>query len=626
VELAEVDPTNLTSSIVDLNSHLDYSVSQVSDALRQMSIGDPRGIVWSSDGTRGYVTGMGSDNLIVIDAKGNRAGLAPTITVGAGPSGLALDEGHNRLYVYNRFDCSISTVDTISQTVVNTLSLFDPTPTIVKAGRPHLYNTHQTSGLGQLACGSCHVDARFDRLAWDLGDPTDVTQAINSTFNFANFTPAQTNNFHPMKGPMTTQTLQDIIGHEPFHWRGDREGIEAFGPTFTNLQGAVTGLTTNEMQDFKNFLSTVRFGPNPLRGIDNSLSTNLPITGHLALGRGLLPAGAQLPNGNARNGMNTFRLTTTPDCIVCHTLPSGIGTDMHFTNGWVSLPISTNNSHHVAMVELARSSGLPFKIPQLRNLPDKLGMDLGHTNSRAGFGFSHDGSVDSIVRFLQDGLSVTNDQTTADLVAFLLSFSGSDLTPGNVLDINRSPGLASLDTPAGVGRQITINNSNSVPLIDTMVSMAGNNTNRVDLIVRGKKNGAARGWFFNTTNGTFLSDRPGETYMPAALRALAAAGSEQTYTLVPKGVGQRMAIDRDLDGHLDGELLVRSMSVSFNGPTVTCTSVLGLNYQLQYKNNLSDSNWSLVPGFVAGTGNPISITDNTLGTNLVRFYRVTTTQ
>ena len=29
-----------------------------------------------------------------------------------------------------------------------------------------------------------------------------------------------------MKGPMTTQTMQDIIGHEPLHWRGDRSGLE----------------------------------------------------------------------------------------------------------------------------------------------------------------------------------------------------------------------------------------------------------------------------------------------------------------------------------------------------------------------------------------------------------------
>ena len=31
--------------------------------------------------------------------------------------------------------------------------------------------------------------------------------------------------FHPMKGPMTTQTFQDIIGKEPLHWRGDRDCV-----------------------------------------------------------------------------------------------------------------------------------------------------------------------------------------------------------------------------------------------------------------------------------------------------------------------------------------------------------------------------------------------------------------
>ena len=451
-----------------------------------------------------------------------------------------------------------------------------------------------------------------------------------ATFNFANNPPNPTNNFHPMKGPMTTQTLQDIIGHEPFHWRGDRDGIEAFSPTFTNLQGMPgSGLTTTQMQQFKSFLATVRFGPNPFRNLDNSLVDESPDSRQLALGRGTLTNGAQLPNGNAVNGLNTFRLTTTPDCIVCHRLPTGLGTDMNFNSAlgiWIQFPVETNGSHHIALVELARSSALPFKIPSLRNIFDKLGMDSTHTNSRAGFGFLHDGSVDTMVRFLQDGLSFTNDQQTADMVAFMLSFTGSDLTSGSLVDANRSPGVASLDTPAGVGKQITVNNAGSNSFVNTMIAMVNTQTNRVDLIVKGFKNGVARGWFYNVTNLLFYSDRPGETYAPAALRSLAATGSEQTYTLVPKGAGWRMAIDRDLDGILDGQLILQGISVSNNIAAVSCTSAVGATYQLQYKTHLSDTNWALLPVGVPGTGNAISISDTTVGANQTRFYRVTTVE
>jgi hypothetical protein len=247
-----------------------------------------------------------------------------------------------------------------------------------------------------------------------------------------------------------------------------------------------------------------------------------------------------------------------------------------------------------------------------------------HTNSRSGFGFFNDGSVDSLVRFVQDGFAITNDQATANMVAFLISVTGSDLTPGSLFDINRSPGLSSLDTQAGVGRQITINDTNDVPLIDTMISLANTATDRVDLVVKGTVGGVARGWFFNAATGVFLSDRTGETETPAALRALATAGSEQTYMLVPKGSGLRIGIDRDLDGILDGDLVVKSLNATTNGPVISCTSVVGLNYQLQFKNNLTDANWSNAPGTVAGTGNTISLTDTTPGTNIARFYRVTT--
>jgi DNA-binding beta-propeller fold protein YncE len=555
VELAQVEPLGSTGSVVDLNPHLDYSRSQVGELERQQSIGDPRGIVWTADGRTAFITGMGSDNLIIVDAQGNRSGTNSTINLDQGPTGLALDETRQRLYVYNRFAGSISTVDILSRTVVDSLRMWDPTPLVIKLGRPHLYSTHVTSGLGQAACASCHVDARFDRLAWDLGDPTDQMKLITNA-NFANFVPAITNNYHPMKGPMVTQTLQDIIGHEPFHWRGDRDGLEQFSSTFTNLQGAAGTLTINEMQELKDFLGTIHFPPNPFRQFDNSLSTNISLQGQSALGRGRLPAGTPLPNGNAQAGLIAFRETAGAGCIPCHTLPAGLGTDMHFNGAiWQQIPFGQNSAHHVAVIELQRSSELPFKVPQLRNLFDKLGMDLSDTNSRAGFGFSHDGSVDSLPRFVEDAFSVTNDQTIADLTAFLLSFTGSDLVPGSILDKNRSPGLSSLDTPASVGRQLTLSGPDRSPLLDRMISLALAGTSRVDLVVKGFEDNLQRGWFLDSSSGTFQSDRLAEVLSPDSLRALASKGSEQTYTLVPRGSGRRIGIDRDNDGYLDRDEL-----------------------------------------------------------------------
>src|ERR1051326_2021557 len=377
-------------------------------------------------------------------------------------------------------------------------------------------------------------------------------KAIGTTFNFGPFPPSMTNNFHPMKGPMVTQTLQDIITHEPFHWRGDRDGIEQFDGTFTNLQGAGTSLSTSEMQELKDFLATIRFAPNPFRQFDNSLSTNLSLPGHFALGRGVLPAGAPLPNGNALLGQALFRTNTSQGCLPCHTLPTGLGTDMRF-NGvqWLQLALGTNAAHHIAAIELERNSDLPFKIPSLRNMFDKFGLDLTRTNSRSGFGFAHDGSVDSLVRFVQDGFGFTNDQATANVAAFLMSFTGSDLIPGSIADVDRSPGVASLDTPAAAGRQLTLSNSSSVTLLDTMIALASSSTSRVDLVCKGFKDRLPRGWFLDRASGTFLSDRQSEIFTPAALRALAAVGSEQTYTVVPRGCGRRIGIDRDADGYLD---------------------------------------------------------------------------
>ena len=69
------------------------------------------------------------------------------ITVsGGGPSGLALDEPRNRLYVLTRFDDAISVVDLASKAELQHFGLVNPEPTSVTAGRPFLYDALASRG------------------------------------------------------------------------------------------------------------------------------------------------------------------------------------------------------------------------------------------------------------------------------------------------------------------------------------------------------------------------------------------------------------------------------------------------------------------------------------------------
>src|SRR5207302_2050549 len=107
-----------------------------------------------------------------------------TIDVGRGPTGLALDAARNRLYAVNKFDGSISVIDVVNNVEIGRVAFFDPTPQAIRDGRPFLYDTHATSGLGHVSCGACHVDGRMDHLAWDLGDPSGTVEVVDQDCNF----------------------------------------------------------------------------------------------------------------------------------------------------------------------------------------------------------------------------------------------------------------------------------------------------------------------------------------------------------------------------------------------------------------------------------------------------------
>jgi DNA-binding beta-propeller fold protein YncE len=581
VEFASVNPaTPTTPTITDLNQHLvidqvtgHYADPPIAQSERDKSIGDPRGVVFSSSGTTAYVTGMGSNNVIVTSATGIRTPADNVINVGEGPTGLALDEPRGHLYVMNKFAASISTIDTTTNAVVSTTPFFDPTPTVIKTGRKHLYNTHKNSGLGQIACASCHVNGMTDRLSWDLGDPGGASVVV-STANrnlgqgLFGLEPSTTQtafqNYHPMKGPMTTQTLHAIIGLEPFHWRGDKLGLEEFNGAFLSLQGNDSMLTATEMQEFEDFLATITLPPNPYRNFDNTLSTSLPLPGHFATGRfsssGGLAAGANLPIGNPMNGLTAYRSQTTRldmggfACVTCHTLPTGAGTDMKqpgpTTFNYQPIAVGPNGEHHLSMVSVDGTSNVSTKVPQLRTEYRKVGFNATKLTNTSGFGILHDGSVDSIERFVSEPVfNVTSDQMVADLVSFILSLSGSDLPMGTSTSPLEPPGPPSKDTPASVGVQTTAGATVDTTLINSMIALA--DAGKVGIIAKGNVGGVQRGYKYNGS-GNWKSDRQAEALFPtASFLALASASSPITITVVPVGLQTRLGIDRDEDGWLD---------------------------------------------------------------------------
>ena len=491
------------ATVRDLNPHLDYSSPTGTAQQRSQSIGDPRGIAWRADGASALITGMGSNNVVVTAPNGARLA---RIDVGEGPTGIVLNEARARGYVINKFSGSVSVLDLDANTELEEIFFDDPTPQVIKDGRPFLYNTQLTSGLGHVACASCHVDARTDRLSWDLGDPSGALDSVLSASNNTGNT-VGTTTVHPMKGPMLTQSLQDIMGFSTLHWRGDRDNLAAFNGAFVSLMGAPQQITAAQMDAFGAFLGTIHLPPNPYRNRDNSrpLSITLP-NGLVAATTGSFDA----LRGNNSRGNN---------CMGCH------------MNG--------EQRNDASNLELSQA----FVAPAWAPLYDRLGYWPSlQTGSTAGFGFFHDGADD-----LQGAARTNTAESQTRMLAELLSLEG----PGGPLN----GAERRQDAHAGVGAQVTLlgNTGNAAQQqLNELVAIA-NGSPFAELIAwQSPADGRARGYRL-VSGTTFESDISNDTTALANLTAAAQGGEPVTFTLVGNDMGTRLALDRNGNGVLDGD-------------------------------------------------------------------------
>ena len=492
-----------TATIANLNPQIDYSVTPGPQAERDSAIGNPTGLAWSGDGQRVYVTALADDRLAVLDHAGNLLGRAATLS---GPTGVVVDDARHRLYVVGRFHNEIQTLSTADLSSQGRSWIgFDPTPDPIVNGRKFFYGGF-TSGHGDQACATCHVHGDFDAVAWDLGNPLG-TMAPKPP----NQVDPLLQGYHPMKGPMTTQSLRGLPGTFLLHWRGDRADLAAFNPAFVSLMGRSTQLPDSEMAAFSDFVLALVYPPNPNQFLDRTVPD--------------APVGTPSPLRG-----QTFFFNQAVDgpltCNGCHAGTSfGPG-----TNGQVI--------DHTALQEAQ-----DMKVPQLRNLYKKTGFtNLPGVTNKRGFGFTHDGAIDNVFDFLHfSGFNFPGgDPQRRDVEAFLMTFD---------------TGLA-----PSVGYQLTFDGANNADptlraRLDSLRAQAESSPGNCDLIAKGRLAGQPRGWLYQGSD-QWKSDKAADALRSTAqLLALAGRGGELTVSGVPRGSGLRMGIDRDRDSYLDGDEL-----------------------------------------------------------------------
>ena len=572
-QLSIVDPSAGNAvTIVDLNTHIDrYSDPATNIAERAASISQPGMMVWNAAGTYGYLTAIGSRKVFRVSGAcasgpcifGASRSSPDAALVGEGPTGVALNEPMNRLYVLDRFSNSIAVVQASTLSKLRDVPLHDPSSTTIKAGRHFLYDGIDTSGHGDTACSSCHISGDRDGLAWDLGDPTGSFVAYGTAGDNVRFivpnpatnapaecpTPTQCSShlgFDPQKGPMATQTLRAML--EPLHWRGDRPTMNAFNKAFVGLlgkedigpiNGQPAGLPADQMELFRQFALGVQFPPNPHRNTDDTPpNQTLPFPGVTYSGN---PAAGEVV-------FNTARTDANSSCTACHALPFGTAGGKL---GGIEPGDPSTAEAALFNGNADKSPHSDIKVPHTRNMYQKIGPHFGLIGSttdppadqKRGFGYTHDGSVPDLGTFLSFNVFTLTAQQAKDLTYFLFHFP-TGVKPAVGQNVTVPAGAP----PTGSASQES--------LLSSLISL-GNlaDANRhCELVASTRKDGRIRTYALNGgagSGGLWTTDVAGEGQVTtAALRA--GAQGPVSFLCSPLGSGVRLGTDRDLDGHLNG--------------------------------------------------------------------------
>ncbi len=574
-QISRIDINSGAVTRFDLDSGFDYEALP-SRRDQTNALAQPTAIAFGPSGGNYFIAAFGSDRVAQVSADSgfvtNRIDLDPMAPGSAahprtkrGPRGLALKPGQ-ALYVLNRIANTISVVNLTTHRVVREIPTgsHDPTPTVIREGRGFLYDA-KLSGNGTVSCASCHIDSEMDMIAWDLGDPAGTTQP--NRISLAPGFPSVAGSFHPMKGPMTTQTLKGLNALDLLHWRGDRSSFLAFNDAFDTLLGGDM-LSAADMRAYRDYVNTIAFQPNPNQNLDRTFPTAFPTRNGI---------------GNAEAGRNTFLndlyqpapLSLT--CNRCHAVPTG----------------STPTIVGAAALDESQD----FKVPHLRNVYQKLNVNFAPgAQSVGGFGIVHDGVDPDLFTFLSRSVfgAFRNDTVRKrNLDAFVQCF-----------DTGIAPAV-------GFARTFTAQNINSGSNPTDWNLLEGQATlGNVNLVVKGTIDGQFRGFVYQPTSGTYRPDTTNLTAMSRGeLRATILAGDTLTVMGVSPGTGTRIGIDRDGDGVLDGDEPIPTLRIAQDGPNAIVAWPTNAALVLERSTSLPAVNWAPDTNLRGVSGGEFTITN-----------------
>jgi YVTN family beta-propeller protein len=269
----------------------------------------PFGVAIAPDKSAVYVSTTGSDSVTVIgtarllkfihslspaerqavanDLSASANYVLARIPVGRGPKGVVLSPDGGRLYVANRTDDTISVIDTAARKVVRTIPIPGPATLTPQRRGEQLFFSARFAFQGHFGCASCHLEATFDGLQWDL-EPDGFGKDI-----------------------VDNRLLEDLEGTEPFKWNGGNPDLETeCGPRTEKYFYRSESYSREELGDLVAFIKALPLRPNRYR-LPNGDLTPSQERGKAIYERTVTKNGTPIPENN--------------QCAVCHSGP-------HYTN------------------------------------------------------------------------------------------------------------------------------------------------------------------------------------------------------------------------------------------------------------------------------------------------------